>query len=296
MARRSSTIRRLSSFPAPGEIFRGEGMRATIVAAVLAASCGLGVPGGEARGQGLPAHGGPAAAAAQPATTGTFTGRVLETMDSGGYTYLKLSTADGERWAAVSPAAVKVGGQVSIVNAFVVDDFEARSLGRKFDHIIFGTLGATRPGSPHGDGAMAASPHGDGTIPVAPHGGGAMPVAPHGGNREKMEDAGSIPKLEGAEGRTVAEVWAQRLERKDKPVAVRGKVVKFNGGIMGRNWLHLQDGTGSEEASNFDLTVTTHDDATVGDVVVVRGVVHVDADFGAGYTYPVIVEDATIER
>ena len=77
---------------------------------------------------------------------------------------------------------------------------------------------------------------------------------------------------------------------------MRGQVVKSNGGIMGKNWLHVQDGSGTQDAANFDLTVTTGDEAKVGDVVVVHGTVQVDKDFGAGYSYPVLVEDAKVTK
>jgi hypothetical protein len=71
--------------------------------------------------------------------------------------------------------------------------------------------------------------------------------------------------------------------------------VKFNGGIMGRNWVHLRDGSGTAGKDN-DVTVTTADEVAVGDVVVAKGVVRVDKDFGAGYAYPVIVEDAKLSK
>jgi hypothetical protein len=105
-----------------------------------------------------------------------------------------------------------------------------------------------------------------------------------------------VPKAEGRDARTVAQVYAERLALKDKTVAVRGKVVKSSFGIMGRNWLHIRDGSGSREKKDDDLTVTTADAAAVGDVVLVRGVAHVDRDFGAGYAYPVVLEDAKITR
>ena len=78
-----------------------------------------------------------------------------------------------------------------------------------------------------------------------------------------------------------------------KPVTFRGKVVKTNPDIMGKNWLHVRDGSG-EEGTN-DLTITTADTVAVGDVVTAKGKVYVDKDFGAGYAYPVIVEVANPE-
>jgi hypothetical protein len=296
--RRARRRRRLSMMPVCAiEPSRGERMRSVILVLALAAPCvlGLGVHG--ACGQAVPMRGssahGNSAAAPDPGRADTVTGTVLETMDSGGYTYLKLATPQGERWAAVSLAKVAVGERVTIVNATVMSDFAARSLGRTFDQIIFGNLDEAAPSSPHGgDGAPPAGMPGG-----APHAG--MEPSPQGAGGAPhlaMQEGGAVAKVAGVDGRTVAEVWAQRRALDGKPVALRARVVKLNRAIMGRNWLHVQDGSGTPDASNFDLVVTTGDDAQVGDVVVVRGVVHLDKDFGAGYAYPVIVEDAKLEK
>ncbi len=104
-----------------------------------------------------------------------------------------------------------------------------------------------------------------------------------------------VAKATGADGRTVEEIWAQREKLKGKPVAVRGQVVKFTP-VMGKNFLHLRDGTGSADTNNNDVTVTTGDSAAVGDVVTAKGTVIVDKDFGAGYAYPVLVDDAKVTK
>ena len=93
-------------------------------------------------------------------------------------------------------------------------------------------------------------------------------------------------------GVTVAELYGQSASLAGQPVVLRGRVVKFTPNIMGTNWLHIQDGTGSQ--GTHDLTVTTGAAVQVGDLVVVKGPVTVDKDFGAGYRYAVIVEDATV--
>jgi hypothetical protein len=64
---------------------------------------------------------------------------------------------------------------------------------------------------------------------------------------------------------------------------------------MGKNWVHLRDGSGTAGKDN-DITVTTGDRVAVGDVVTAKGTVRVDKDFGAGYAYPVIVEDAKLSK
>ena len=105
-----------------------------------------------------------------------------------------------------------------------------------------------------------------------------------------------VPKATGANAKTVEEIVTQRAQLKDKPVEVRGKVVKFNAAIMGKNWLHLRDGTGAEAKGSNDILVTTQGQAKPGDVVTVRGTVRTDKDFGSGYAYDVMIEDATIAR
>ena len=102
-----------------------------------------------------------------------------------------------------------------------------------------------------------------------------------------------VAKASGKTGRTVAEIWSKRASLKDQKVAVRGKVVKATNGVMGKNWLHVRDGTG--EGPSSDLTVASDETAAVGDTVLVTGVVHTDKDLGAGYHYDVIVEDAQIK-
>ena len=73
---------------------------------------------------------------------------------------------------------------------------------------------------------------------------------------------------------------------------IRGKVVKYNAEIMGRNWLHIQDGTGA--IGGNDLLITSSDKAKVGDTVLIVGTVAINKDFGAGYKYRVLVEDAKV--
>lgn len=107
---------------------------------------------------------------------------------------------------------------------------------------------------------------------------------------------GKIAKAAGADAKTVAEVFEGRAALKDKSVSVRGKVVKVNAGIMGKNWVHLQDGSGSAAKGTHDLIVTTQETAAVGDVVTARGLVRTDVSLGSGYAYEVLVEEAKLRK
>jgi hypothetical protein len=211
------------------------------------------------------------AGAAAPSAMPPLTGEVLEVKDVDAYTYLRLKTAKGETWAAVTRAAVKPGAVVTVENPMVMRNFESKSLKRTFDTIVFGNLAGTAaaPSVGQGHGGMAKTPE----VAVA-----------------------KVAKADGPEARTVAEINAQRLALKDKPVAVRATVVKFTGGVMGKNWIHLRDGSGSAADSSNDVLVTSKENAKVGDVVVARGVVRTDVDLGAGYAYKVLVEDAALRK
>ena len=92
--------------------------------------------------------------------------------------------------------------------------------------------------------------------------------------------------------KTIAALYQEKAALAGQEVRVQGKVVKVNNGIMGRNFLHVQDGTGDKTTN--DLTVTSSQTAAIGDQVTITGRVVVDKDFGAGYAYPLLVEEASI--
>jgi hypothetical protein len=232
----------------------------------------------------------PTAAVAPEATGASIKGKVVEQLDAPPYSYVRLETAQGEAWAAVPKAELKKGDEVVVVGAMPMTDFESKTLNRKFETVYFGTLGGAG-----GAGPMAMPP---GPMPGGTEGMGAPGIAAqHAAAAAGPADVGDVkvPKATGADARTVAEIFAQRAALQEKPVTIRGKVVKFNEGIMGRNWIHLRDGTGTAGKDN-DITVTTNETVAVGDVVVVKGTVRVDKDFGHGYSYPVIVEDAKLGK
>lgn len=123
----------------------------------------------------------------------------------------------------------------------------------------------------------------------------ATPAAPHG-NAAAAPKAVKVARATGANAKTVAEIISGKAALKDKPVLVRGQVVKVNNGILGKNWVHLQDGTGSAADGSHDILVTTTDKATVGDVLNVSGTVRTDVEVGPGYSYAVMIDGATLRK
>ena len=201
-----------------------------------------------------------------PPAAAVIKGVVLEAKDVESYTYLRLKTKDGETWAAVSTAPVKKGAEVTLENVMVMNNFESTSLKKTFPTILFGTLAGAAGNQPAAATAKVAD-----TPDV------------------------KVPKASGPNARTVAEIVTKSAELKDKPVLVRGRIVKYNAAIMGKNWIHLRDGSGSAANGSNDLIVTTASQAKTGDIVTVKGVVRTDKDFGSGYAYKVLVEDATLQ-
>lgn len=213
----------------------------------------------------------PAAATTAPAPApgdDGISGTVLETMNSGGYTYAKLDGGATQVWVAGPETALSVGAKVTKARGTLMTGFRSETLSRTFDEIYFVS-----------------------SFPVA----GSAAPNPHAGASATTAPVAAIAKLEPvAGGNTVAEIFAAKDRLAGKPIVLRGKVVKVNNGILGRNWIHVQDGTGGAGTNDLVVTMPTAVTATLGSVVVLRGTVAINKDFGAGYTYGVLVEDATI--
>ena len=209
---------------------------------------------------------------------GSVNGTVVETMNTGGYTYVQVDTGKEKIWAAAPEFQVKVGDLVTVPTGMLMRNHHSKTLNRTFEQIYFvgkiSVAGADQstPQVP-ASAKTAGAPH-ENIVPDAP---------------SDMDFSG-IKKPEG--GKTVAELYAEKDSLAGKEVTVRGKVVKFSPNIMGTNWIHLQDGTGGEGTN--DLTVTTDAKVAVGDTVLVKGVLAADKDFGYGYKYAVIVENSNV--
>lgn len=219
-----------------------------------------------------------------------FSGKVIEATNTAGYTYVQVDTGGKKLWAATTQFPVKVGDTVTVAAGMPMNDYHSKSLNRDFDVVYFtgsiavnGSAAAGTPALPPGH-----PPIGGASTPGLPpgHPSLASPAA------KPNIDLTGIPKAAG--GKTVQEIYAAQAKLAGKPVTVRGKVVKYNAMIMGKNWLHIRDGSGTAEQNDNDLTITTSTPAALGATVLVTGNVSTNRDFGAGYKYSVIIEDAKV--
>lgn len=220
-----------------------------------------------------------------------FSGKVVETTNTAGYTYVLVDTGSQKLWGATTQFAVKVGDSVTVAAGAPMANYHSQTLNRSFDLVYF-TGSITVNDGPPAVGAAPALPPGHPPLTGAPA--TALPPGHPSltGQTAAKVDLTGIKRAEG--GKTIQEIFSSRAQLAGQPVTVRGKVVKYNAMIMGKNWLHIRDGSGTADDKNNDLTVTTSTVAMLGDTVLVTGIVTTNKDFGAGYKYTVILEDAKV--
>lgn len=216
--------------------------------------------------------------AAAPGEATALAGKVLETTNTAGYTYIQVDTGTKKLWAAAPQFQVKPGDQVAIADATPMANYHSKTLNRDFEVVYFASSVQVNGAAPASNSTKMELPKGH------------PPIHGAGSNVTTNLDFSQLKKAPG--GQTVQEILQGKAKFAGKEVKVRGKVVKFNANIMGKNWLHLRDGTGSPGSN--DLLVTTADTAKVGDTVLVTGKVAVDKDFGMNYKYPVLLEEGKV--
>jgi len=194
---------------------------------------------------------------------------VQEVIQATSYTYLKVREADKDFWMAIAKRQIAAGATISFVGGLEMKNFESKDLQRTFETICFV------------DRIVSAG------VPATQQ---SMSM-PQGMKPELEKKEVSIEPADG--GITIGELFTNRDSYADKIVLIKGQVMKVNRAIMDRNWVHIQDGTG--DSGGFDLTVTTNEQVNVGDVVTFEGKIKLNEDFGSGYSYEVLMEQAKLQ-
>lgn len=196
---------------------------------------------------------------------GVFTGELVETFNSGGYTYVHLKTDKGSIWAAGPSTIMSKSDKVSFIGKVAMIDFYSKSLDRKFENIYFVDSFII-------NGAKI----------------GAMTIDPH--KKIDKPHAAALKTFAKADnGQAIAEILENKDTLAGKTVKVRGQVSKYTASVMGKNWLHIRD-----SSSDQDITITTDGEAKLDDVVLAEGKLILDKDYGYGYIYQVLIEDAKL--
>ncbi len=228
---------------------------------------------------------------------------IIESKDVTNYTYLLLEDKTGKVWAAIPKTPVKTGDEIAISDIAVMKDFHSKTLEKTFDIILFAVLSEGCPFKESEGKIVSEMPSGmmPGKMPPAammspgsaPH--GAMPGM--GDSTKKSEAAFQdikVSKAVGEDAYTIEEIYSKKEELSQKTIIVRAIVVKFMPQIMGKNWIHIQDGTGSAEKGNHDIAVSTLETVKTGEEVIVKGTLGINKDFGMSCAFSTLIEEASI--
>ena len=209
-------------------------------------------------------------AMAQTANTEEHKVSALESLDTDKYTYVRVKENDQEFWIATTKTPIEIGATYYYKGGLIKKNFQSREHNRVFETLYL-------------VGGISAKPAGSAVT------GSAVDQALNGGHAHAdITPPSEVKAVSGAI--KLGDLAKNASKYAGKSIKVTGKVMKVNQMIMGKNWLHLQDGTGD----NYDLTVTTMENIPPGHVVSMEGVITLDKDFGAGYRYAILMEDATL--
>ena len=227
-----------------------------------------------------------------------FSGEVVEKQDVSVYTYVRLDDGAGNQiWAAVPQTQLEIGEQIALKGGTVMTNFNSKTLNRTFESIVFasgfvrgsGNKTALAPGGSGGSSSGAAQSG------ISPH--GMISQSSGGSSRAIVSFSGvKVEKSNAQNGYTVGELFAKAVSLNNQKVTVKGQVVKVSPNIMGKNWHHIQDGTGDPAKNTHDLVVTSSAMVEKGTIVSFEGVLAADKDFGSGYRYDVLIEDAVVVK
>ncbi len=230
--------------------------------------------------------------------TGTVTGTILETVNASGYTYMLVENSMSKDWVAVPANDVKVGESVTYVQGMTMNNFFSKTLDRTFEAVIFSEGIINAKAAKPQVAADASNSFADAVKEedsmVAEPDLAENPNGSTGAVTTKREIV--VEKAAGDNGYTVAEIFEEAKNLDKKTVRVSGKVIKINMNIMGKHWIHLQDGTGNPMKNSHDLVITTLEPVEENSIITLEGVVTADKDFGAGYSYVVILEDGKVVK
>ena len=142
-------------------------------------------------------------------------------------------------------------------------NFESREHKKTFDKIFFVSK-------------LVPADHGN----SSPSSAGSSPISVPD---KKIDRKGSVK---------ISDLIASPKKYTGKTIQVSGKCVKININIMGRNWIHINDGT----TEKYDLVITSASAVQVGQNCTITGTVVLDKDFGSGYRYDILLENGVLVK
>lgn len=213
-----------------------------------------------------------------PEVNKIYYGKILEITKVMGYDYLKVDEEGVERWVAIAEKPVHVGDIIGYDKTTVMHDFKSKTLDKTFKEIVFANeLYLPQPSAKHATMKSLL-----------------LSSTQKPSSMEAVEARKDFVKKEFY---TIEEVHVFAKELENQTISIKATVIKVSSQIMKRDWVHLKDNTGDEETNTNDLVVTAeHASVKVGDIVTATGKISINKDFGYGYFYPVIIEEAIFKN
>lgn len=206
---------------------------------------------------------------------------VKELIQVSNYTYIKAAEGDKEYWIAAPAIETKAGDTLYYGSGMLMTNFESKELKRTFASILFVDRISKTPLSADAAPVTVNDPHAGKTTTAMP---------PTGSPKDTVKQ---VIKIEPAEnGLTIASILKDPKKYEGKTVRVKGRITKYTAGVMGKNWVHIQDGTSYN--NKFELVFTTSATLKDGDTITFEGPLTLNKDLGYGYFFEVLVEDAKI--
>ncbi|NOY37456.1 MAG: hypothetical protein GXO83_07750 [Chlorobi bacterium] len=193
-------------------------------------------------------------------------GIAREVVQTNHYTYIRITNLKDSQWLAVPKTEVVVGKTYYYGKGILMPDFFSKELNRTFPSVLLLERVFPEPGA-----VLSSAADQSYTAAV---------------KNEKIDVS-----IEAEEGMvTISGIWENKDRYSGKVIVIKGQVTKYNARIMGKNWIHIQDGTAYKE--HYDLTVTCDCTVKVGDIITLQGTIVADKDFGYGYKYEILMENA----
>lgn len=185
--------------------------------------------------------------------------KVLEVLPTEKYIYLKVVENEEEYWVAAGKQNVEVGDRYFFRGGLLKTNFESKEYNRVFEKVY---LVSKLVSENHGQSSHNNTP-----------------------SKEIKKD---IEKVEGS--LLIKEIIEQASALEGKEVQITGECTKLNANIMGRNWIHLKDGS----KDDYDFIITSEQAIPEGHVATLKGTLALNRDFGSGYRYEILIENGTI--
>ena len=196
---------------------------------------------------------------------------VLEILPTTKYVYLKVEENDEQFWIATIKQKINVGGTYFYKGGLLKTNFESKEHNKIFDKIYLVTsLVQANHGNDSKDGKIITKETEQKDEPISTS-----------NTSDNIQKSGSIK---------IAELVENFKKYEGKTVQISGRCVKINPNIMGRNWIHIKDGS----KDDYDLVITSDTFVKEGSMVTMKATVSLNKDFGAGYKYDLILENGTI--